>query len=92
MTYHLPRRREDAKVRALKELATRPAADIVGEVFERIDRFAGQAPQHDDITLMLIKVTDDCVFVSSWLEETQSHRARTHPILLFLATVGKGIL
>jgi phosphoserine phosphatase RsbU/P len=42
-------------IAALKELAARPAAEIVAEVFERIDRFVDGAPQHDDITLMLIK-------------------------------------
>jgi len=42
-------------IAALKELAARPAAEMVAEVFERIDRFVDGAPQHDDITLMLIK-------------------------------------
>jgi phosphoserine phosphatase RsbU/P len=42
-------------IAALKELAARPAAEIVAEMFERVDRFVDGAPQHDDITLMLIK-------------------------------------
>lgn len=36
-------------------LAERPAARIVEEVFSELDRFAGEAPQYDDITLFVIR-------------------------------------
>lgn len=39
----------------MRPLAHEPAAVIVGKVFEEIDRFAGAAPQYDDITLFVIK-------------------------------------
>ncbi len=39
----------------LRPLAHEPAKSIVGKVFEEIDRFAGAAPQYDDITLFVIK-------------------------------------
>ncbi len=32
-----------------------PAAGIVGAMIRGIDAFAGTAPQHDDITLMVLK-------------------------------------
>jgi phosphoserine phosphatase RsbU/P len=35
--------------------AAAPAEVIVTQVFEEIDRFAGAAPQHDDITLLILK-------------------------------------
>jgi sigma-B regulation protein RsbU (phosphoserine phosphatase) len=30
-----------------------PLPDLVAEIFKQIDDFAGAAPQHDDITLLL---------------------------------------
>ena len=39
----------------LREHAAKPAESIVDAVFEAIDRFAGDAPQFDDITLMVVK-------------------------------------
>ncbi|QQS47771.1 MAG: SpoIIE family protein phosphatase [Acidobacteriota bacterium] len=39
----------------LRPLANEPARAIVNKVFEEIDRFAGTAPQYDDITLFVIK-------------------------------------
>jgi sigma-B regulation protein RsbU (phosphoserine phosphatase) len=39
----------------LRPSAAAPARDIVERVFEEIDRFAGSAPQHDDITLLVLK-------------------------------------
>lgn len=36
-------------------VADAPAQTIITQVFEEIDRFAGSAPQHDDITLLVIK-------------------------------------
>lgn len=43
----------------LRAVNSEPAQAIVGKVFEEIDRFAGTAPQHDDITLLIFKPTDE---------------------------------
>ncbi len=39
----------------LKENATKPPEEIVDAMFLAIDEFAGEAPQFDDITLMVVK-------------------------------------
>lgn len=39
----------------LRPFADAPVQAIVTEIFEEIDRFAGAAPQHDDITLLILK-------------------------------------
>jgi sigma-B regulation protein RsbU (phosphoserine phosphatase) len=39
----------------LRPAADAPAQAIVAKVFEEIDRFAGAAPQHDDITVLVLK-------------------------------------
>jgi phosphoserine phosphatase RsbU/P len=39
----------------LRPIAHLPAAAIVDRVFQDIDRFAGTAPQYDDITLVVLK-------------------------------------
>ena len=39
----------------LRPVAGAPVQTIVGEVFKEIDLFAGNAPQHDDITLMILR-------------------------------------
>jgi sigma-B regulation protein RsbU (phosphoserine phosphatase) len=39
----------------LRPLAGQPSEVIVNRVYEEIDRFAGSAPQYDDITLFIIK-------------------------------------
>lgn len=39
----------------LRPLAHEPAETLVDKVFAEIDRFAGSAPQYDDITLFVIK-------------------------------------
>jgi sigma-B regulation protein RsbU (phosphoserine phosphatase) len=39
----------------LKSHRDKPASVIVDQMVERIDAFAGTAPQHDDITLMVLK-------------------------------------
>ena len=41
-----------AVLRAQRE---RPASEIVDTVFQEIDSFVGDAPQFDDITLMVMK-------------------------------------
>lgn len=42
-------------IAVLKANRERPANEIVDSVFEEIDAFVGQAPQFDDITLMVMK-------------------------------------
>lgn len=42
----------------LRPIAGHPAEAIVSKVYEEIDRFAGSAPQYDDITLFIIRRTD----------------------------------
>lgn len=39
----------------IRPIAQEPASSIVEKVFDEIDRFAGNAPQYDDITLFVIK-------------------------------------
>src|SRR5262249_31614763 len=39
----------------LRPIAHEPAVVLVNKVFEEIDRFAGTAPQYDDITIFIIK-------------------------------------
>jgi sigma-B regulation protein RsbU (phosphoserine phosphatase) len=41
----------------VRPIATEPAATIVEKVFQELDRYAGAAPQYDDITLLVIKKT-----------------------------------
>jgi phosphoserine phosphatase RsbU/P len=47
----------DRLVEVLKGCASRPAADIIEDVFQAIDTFVGDAPQFDDITMMVLKRT-----------------------------------
>ena len=39
----------------LRPFAAAPVKEIVTEIFEGIDRFAGDAPPHDDITLLVLR-------------------------------------
>jgi sigma-B regulation protein RsbU (phosphoserine phosphatase) len=39
----------------LRNIANEPAEQIVAKVFDELDRFAGSAPQYDDITLFVFK-------------------------------------
>lgn len=39
----------------LRPIALEPVTTIVDKVFTEIDRFAGKAPQYDDITLLILK-------------------------------------
>ena len=43
----------------LRPIAQEPAESIVNKVFAEIDRFAGAAPQYDDITLLVLKKLHD---------------------------------
>jgi sigma-B regulation protein RsbU (phosphoserine phosphatase) len=49
---------EERLVACLKECRDQSAAQITAKVFEAIDAYAGTAPQHDDITLMVLKRTN----------------------------------
>ncbi|MBD0371875.1 MAG: SpoIIE family protein phosphatase [Pyrinomonadaceae bacterium] len=46
---------DERLLECMRPIADAPAEAIVEKVFEEIDRFAGDAPQHDDITLLVIK-------------------------------------
>jgi sigma-B regulation protein RsbU (phosphoserine phosphatase) len=46
---------EERTANFIRTIAHEPASVIVEKVFAEIDRFAGNAPQYDDITLMVIK-------------------------------------
>jgi len=41
----------------LRQVTDEPVKEIVARVFDEIDRFAGTAPQYDDITLLVLKRT-----------------------------------
>lgn len=45
----------DRLVAVLREAASRPAPEILDSVFQAIDDFAAGAPQHDDITMLVLK-------------------------------------
>jgi len=45
----------DRVIGVLREHRDQPSAGIVDQMLRRIDEFAGAAPQHDDITLMVLK-------------------------------------
>lgn len=46
---------DERLLQCLLPVASEHAQAIVTQVFEEIDRFAGSAPQHDDITLLILK-------------------------------------
>jgi sigma-B regulation protein RsbU (phosphoserine phosphatase) len=46
---------EGRVVSLFNRLASLPAKEMVEELFDELDRFAGEAPQYDDITLFVIK-------------------------------------
>ena len=46
---------EERLLACLRASRTEPARSIVEHIFREIDNFAGAAPQHDDITLMIFK-------------------------------------
>ena len=49
---------EERVVALLRQVADQSAKVIVDEVFAEIDRYAGEAPQYDDITLFILKRTN----------------------------------
>jgi phosphoserine phosphatase RsbU/P len=48
---------EERLAEFLRPIRTEPAETLVDKVFREIDRFAGSAPQYDDITLFVIRKT-----------------------------------
>ena len=48
---------EERLTEFLRPIRTEPAETLVDKVFCEIDRFAGSAPQYDDITLFVIRRT-----------------------------------
>ena len=46
---------EERLVEAVRASVAEPAQGIVTRVFEAIDRFAGAAPQFDDITMIVLR-------------------------------------
>jgi len=46
---------EERLAEFLRPIKHEPAETLVDKVFHEIDRFAGSAPQYDDITLFIIK-------------------------------------
>jgi sigma-B regulation protein RsbU (phosphoserine phosphatase) len=46
---------DERLLECLRPITNTPTRAIVEKVFEEIDRFAGSAPQHDDITLLVLK-------------------------------------
>ncbi len=46
---------EERLLQCLQSVNHDPAPHVVAKVFQEIDLFAGAAPQHDDITLLILK-------------------------------------
>jgi sigma-B regulation protein RsbU (phosphoserine phosphatase) len=46
---------DDRLLDVLRTAATAPAADVVTQIFDAIDAFAGHAPQFDDITMFVVR-------------------------------------
>jgi sigma-B regulation protein RsbU (phosphoserine phosphatase) len=45
----------DRLIDVMRRYAAEPPAEIVDAVFRELDEFVGEAPQFDDITLMIVK-------------------------------------
>jgi sigma-B regulation protein RsbU (phosphoserine phosphatase) len=50
---------EQELARATQESLGRPAAETLARIMEAADRFAAGAPQHDDMTLVAMRVAAD---------------------------------
>jgi sigma-B regulation protein RsbU (phosphoserine phosphatase) len=48
---------EDRLIKALRDCDSRTAADMISAVLERVDGFTASAPQHDDMTLVVVRVS-----------------------------------
>ncbi|MBX3243607.1 MAG: SpoIIE family protein phosphatase, partial [Acidobacteria bacterium] len=49
---------EEAMLEELKKLKNRPAREVLKEIVASADRFADGAKQHDDMTMVVIRVTN----------------------------------
>ncbi len=47
---------EEQLIQALREHKARTAADLISELLERVDGFTEGARQHDDMTLVVVRV------------------------------------
>jgi phosphoserine phosphatase RsbU/P len=47
---------EERLIEAVRACASRPAVDMITAILERVDAFTGAAPQHDDMTLVVVRV------------------------------------
>ena len=48
---------EEARlIQTLRELKVRTAADLISGILESVDRFTSGARQHDDMTLVVVRV------------------------------------
>ncbi|MDQ2711983.1 MAG: SpoIIE family protein phosphatase [Acidobacteriota bacterium] len=47
---------ESRLIQTLRELKARTAADLISGILERVDRFTSGARQHDDMTLVVVRV------------------------------------
>jgi phosphoserine phosphatase RsbU/P len=50
---------EERMLEAIRKVPNASAADILRDVFKSADQFTGEAPQHDDMTLLLLRVNRD---------------------------------
>lgn len=50
---------EERFLAALKKVRDKPVLEILGEMVEALNRFTGTAAQHDDITLLVMKIKND---------------------------------
>jgi serine phosphatase RsbU (regulator of sigma subunit) len=48
---------EQRLCRILEAAGDQPSADLAARVLDAVGRFAGDVPQHDDMTLILLRVT-----------------------------------
>ena len=47
---------EERRIDALETCNSRCAADMITSILERVDAFTAGAPQHDDMTLVVVRV------------------------------------
>lgn len=47
---------EERMLEAVKMKPGAPASEVLGEVFRAADQFTGAAPQHDDMTLLIVRI------------------------------------
>jgi len=49
---------EESLIETLRSYRTKPVEDIMGILFAAADRFANGVPQHDDMTVVVLRVRD----------------------------------